>query len=160
MNGQFTKMKNRRCEHSACAPFFQALQKMLKIARSTGSNNGNLDGCATCRVNPGRSPFCAVRIHAREKDFAGSEFRDALRPLDGIQVRAISAAVRIDLGPLPSLRASIATTMHWLPKRSAASRTSRALHGLRVQRNLVGAGAKDRLNVVDDSQAAPTVKGY
>jgi hypothetical protein len=51
--------------------------------------------------------------------------------------------------------ASIATTMHWLPNFSAASRTnSGPRHRRGVDRDLVGAGQQQAADILDRAHAA------
>jgi len=65
------------------------------------------------------SIFCAVGVHAREKDFAGPRFSHMLCPFDGIQICSRPPAVCVHVrGPSLSFLESMATTMHWLPNRS------------------------------------------
>src|SRR5262245_7104988 len=92
-------MKNGCREHRTCTSVSQAPQKMLEVPRSAGRNDGDLDGCRNlARQFEVVTFFCAVRIHACKENFSGAKCRDALRPLDSVEVRSVSPTVRVNPG--------------------------------------------------------------
>ena len=70
----------------------------------------------------------AVAVHAGEQDLAGAAVRPLARPRDGVEAGGLAPAVGVDVPAWPSPStssrrrlASMATTMHWLPKLRAPS---------------------------------------
>ena len=121
---------------------------------------GTRTASATARVSARSKPrLGAVAIHRGEQDFAGAELR---RPL----ARSATASMPVGVRPpwvkisqrsprLADRLASMATTMHWLPNFSAASRDEVAVgDGRGVDRDLVGAGEQQRAHVVERAHAA------
>src|SRR5882762_7729445 len=76
------------------------IQQMLWLTVTATRNHRHAD----CRRDRPReldvkSLACALAVYRRDEDLAGAQLHAAASPLDGIDTRAFSAAICIDLPP-------------------------------------------------------------
>ena len=119
---EFAEVEDGGGEHGVGPTRRERLHQMIEIAGAAGGDHRNVDPRADCRQQARRrSRPCAVAIHAGDSSSPAPRSAGAFRPLDRVEPGRLAArrGCRRPSRALPSRRASIATTMHWRPNRSA-----------------------------------------
>ena len=164
-HGVLAVVKHARREHGVRAALHDALDKMIEVAYTAARDYRDRE-----RVGEGAGQLeieaaaCAVAIHTREQDFAGTGRLHPAAPFQRVEPGRAAATVREHL---PARRArprdALRVHRHHDALRAVASgrlfHQLRPLHRGRVDAHLVGAGIEQPPHVLDGAHAATHREG-
>ena len=161
--GVLAEMENAGSEDGIGFPFLENAYHVVKISRAAAGNDRDGDGFAN---GPGErdviAVFCAVGVHAGEEDFTRTEPADFGGPGDGVEVRAVAAAVGIDLPCAVAVGTGIDGDDNGLIAEGGGSVMDglRILDGGSVQADFVCSRQQQRAHVGDGADAAAHGEGH